>query len=597
MGWEDSFTPENQAPTGSAAPSWQDSFVPESNTNNKVPPPYLPDRGLGQDLTAQAVQGATFGLGDEGMAALAAGLSAKDRLGTQEGVTLENLGKDYGSALDYERGAEKKFQQEHPAEALGANLVGGLITGGAGASTKAGTSIANSLRTGSAGARLAKNAALGAVSGGAYGFGSGEGDAENRLKGAGEGAIAGGVTGAAIPAAGAAAGAVKDLVFPQASESLIPLAQKAVENYGIPLSRSQVGDSKVAKALASTVEEVPFSGAASFRDKQQNAFNKAVSNTIGEDSDKITPDVVNAAYKNIGKKFDSILAGKQIKVSDDALNQLAAIEDDASRSITGDHFKIVKNNINKFLNDISPDGTISGEKIGSLRSNLSKTLRGTKNDASLYLHDINDAVMDASVDGFPGDREILNQARRQYKNLKTIEDLAEKSTDGNISPSLLLGRVRQKFSDFSRGGGGELGDLARIGHAFLRDSIPNSGTARRLMSYGALGGAGALTSFPLVAKGVASARGFNALNTSQKLVKNALNPKAASQAVGQLAGAGKAAIAGGAAEQARKEPLSITIHPSDRPGYKQPFFKGGVVRKSPPKTRQTYHPGSVGGRR
>lgn len=40
-------------------------------------------------------------------------------------------------------------------------------------------------------------------------------------------------------------------------------------------------------------------------------------------------------------------------------------------------------------------------------------------------------------------------------------------------------------------GGGEMADLARIGQRFLKDPIPNSGTAERLSVLGLLGGGGA----------------------------------------------------------------------------------------------------------
>lgn len=330
------------------------------------------------------------------------------------------------------------------------------------------------------------------------------------------------------PGSASLASGVKESLSPVVSNAVKPIAQKALE-YGIPLTRSQIGDSRFNQSLASVAEKMPLSGGVQFRENQQTAFNRAVASTFGENADKVTPEVIDSAYKKIGAKFDQVHNGLEVKVNDDILNQLSAIEDDAKHSVTGDHFKIVQNNINKFLNDIDENGVVPGEKLNSLRSNLAKTLKSTRNDASPYLGEIHDLVMDAATGKNPQAQQLLNEARYQYKNLKTIEPLAAKNAAGDISPALLTNRVRQSYRDFPRGGGGKLGDLARIGNAFLKEKIPNSGTPERQLAYKIAGGAGAaLTgalnpSAALVGAGaLGAARGFNALNQSQRSVQAGL---------------------------------------------------------------------------
>lgn len=486
------------------------SYAQQNVGGQKPQAPPQPQAGAG-DYLQQVAKGGTFGFADEIGAGLAAGKMAFDK------GRLNDLGSDYDAGLQGVRAEQANFEQQNPLTSMGLQTLGGVGTALGGGMLGAGKALMGGLRAGGLPTRIASNAAAGAASGAAYGFGTSEGQ-ENRLQSAGQGALAGGAVGGAIPLAGAAF----RQIAPEVNQTIAPLAQKAMNDYKIPLSSSQLGDSGFAKTLASTAEEVPLSGALKFRDKQQTAFNKALAKTIGEDADKITPETINSAYINIGKKFDDALAGRTITINDDILNKIAQIESDASESITGDHFKIVKGNISKVLNDIAEDGTISGEKINSLRSNLTNTLRKTRNDASSYLADLRDAVVDASVDGSPGSRELLNQARLQYKNLKTIEPLAEKADRGDLSPSLLLSKVSNSFSDFSRGGGGELGDLARIGQTFLKDKIPNSGTPRRLMAYGALG-AGSVANLPIALKALGTAAGYNALNTFQPLIKGAVN--------------------------------------------------------------------------
>lgn len=572
----------------------------------------------------QFLQGATFGFGDEAQSALAAAA-----LSAMNGKSLK---ENYDAAKTVSKNRLQQEVHDSPVTSVVSNLGGGFATALAGGATKAGAAVGDWLGAGNLPVRMAKGALAGTASGGLYGAGTA--DEGGRLAGAISGAKTGAIVGGAIPPVAAGVGAVKNAILPKVAPDAQELAQKALD-YGIPLSRSQVGDSKFAKTLASTTGEVPLSGAPQFVEKQAQAFNRAVSKTFGEDADKITPDVIDAAYKNIGAKYDYALKGKTIKIvpdtpnytpqhlndavdewgnlkeleknlinsveskaqlssqqggfwrgrsitfaADEAKNlanvrqqissqesligkieknisnpntktknyiqSLAELQQDAETNLTQDHAAIVKNNINNLLNNISPDGTISGEKLGSLRSSLSSTLKNTRNDASSYLGRLRDEIMDMAGQATP----VLKQANAQYKALKTIEPLAVKATEsgGNISPSLLQARVAQSFRDYSGGGGGQLGDLARIGQRFIKETVPNSGTARRLAAYKMLyeipgATAGALAGgAPGAAAGavgtMAGARGFNALNTFQPLVRSAVDagPQSSTLIPGLLGG-------------------------------------------------------------
>lgn len=492
---------------------------PQTNAQPKQQAP----QSIGRTVLDQAEQGATFGFGDEYMD-LVGSMVAKNLpevLGGRPDLMKDVSQRDlYNEARSNTKQRLQAQFEQNPGTSIASNIGGALLTGGAGASTATGSTIANSLRAGSTGARIAKGILAGELSGALYGAGTA--DDGKRGVGAAEGAVLGGAFGGAVPAIGAAASGVKNAVLPAIADSLKPLARKAVD-FGIPLSRSQLGDSRFAKVLASSAAKVPFSGGGDFQKTQIQAFTKAVAKTIGEDVDNLSPSTISSAYTNIGKKFDDALGGQTIKLTDDMLDRLGQIEAEAADTVTGDHARIVKNQITSFLSDIAPDGTISGEKINSFRSKLASILSKTRNDASPFLKDLQEHIVDISVDGAPDKRALLNEARLQYKNLKTIEPLAEKAMDGQISPALLLNRVRAKYKNFARGGGGDLGDLARIGQQFLKDPIPNSGTPERLLAYGALGGAGWAEPMSAVSA-ILSAKGFNMANQSQALVKNALKP-------------------------------------------------------------------------
>lgn len=142
-------------------------------------------------------QGATGSFGDEVKSSIGAyyaklfgGDDTKD-LSLGELANMSNKAQNQELERDYE---------ENPASTIAGNLAGGLLTGAKIASTKPGTALANSLRTGGTKARIAKNAAVGATSGAVYGAGGAENT--ERLSGAGKGAIIGGAVGGAIPAVG-----------------------------------------------------------------------------------------------------------------------------------------------------------------------------------------------------------------------------------------------------------------------------------------------------------------------------------------------------------------------------------------------------------
>lgn len=161
--------------------------------------PMSQDTSIGRTALDQGLQGATFGFSDEITDRIGAGLAS---LATDE---------SYSDLLKEARGTSKdsmaaQFEQR-PGLSLVSNLAGGLLTGGAGASTKTGTTLANSLRTGGTALRIGKGALAGAASGGLYGAGTA--DEGKRLAGAGKGAAIGGAFGAAVPAIGAAASGLK----------------------------------------------------------------------------------------------------------------------------------------------------------------------------------------------------------------------------------------------------------------------------------------------------------------------------------------------------------------------------------------------------
>ena len=209
-----------------------------------------------------------------------------------------------------------------------------------------------------------------------------------------------------------------------------------------------------------------------------------------------------------------------LSLDNNLLGKLAGVQDEAQRFGASDTSTAVKNALEELLSKIDDTGAIPGKAYQSFDSKLGK-LTKAGGEKALYLGQVREAVRGAMDDSISAtDKEAWKTARSQYRNLKTVRDLvAKEGADGNISPALLAGRINANNAgkeSMAMGGGGELGDLARIGRQFVRDPIPDSGTANRLLALTALGGgAGAsLYADPYTTIGVigGAATGGRALN-------------------------------------------------------------------------------------
>lgn len=386
------------------------------------------------------------------------------------------------------------YQPENGAEHLAGAMsrgLGGLVGGmglGAGLAGSARPSISafGDAMTSNPGAQLA------AVNAGSI--------ASDRARAAGwspAAQIGLGMAGGLLPAAaagvsqGAIASAKAALSAPSAETAA--LAQKAAAQ-GIPLKASQISDSTPLKILDSVTSKIPFSGAKGFQNQQQEAFNQAVSRTIGEDSNKITPEVFAKARDRIGSEFDRLTANNFVPIDSNLMTKLRDVMQEAAASFGPDAASMVNAHVNRLINQ-SVNGVIPGRVLQSVDSSLGRAMRvGGEN--SVPLGDLQETLRDALQQNIrPEDVQAWNTARQQWRDLKTIEPLVASSTTGDVPGAQLMGRVTANSSGkgaMARGARGDLGDLAQIGKQFMRDPIPDSGTASRLMTMDALKGVGSV---------------------------------------------------------------------------------------------------------
>lgn len=306
-----------------------------------------------------------------------------------------------------------------------------------------------------------------------------------------------GVAAAAIPSVAAKSGnALSSRLIGTVEPETAALARTARNQYGIPINAGQMSESPGVRFAASTSNRLPFSGAGADAADQQTAFNRAVSTTFGQPADKITPSVMAAAKDRIGQALDDVAAKTTIKVDPQFATDLTKTFSDAQSVLPQSELGPLKNQISNVFDTIDPQsGTISGDSYQALTRKgapLDRAMNSSDPNVKFYAGQIREALDDAMERSAPPEVAAqLQQARSQYKNMKTVEDLVEKSPTGNISPALLMNETRKSFSNMAYGGGGDLGDLARIGQRFLKEP-PSSGTAERSNVINMLANAGGL---------------------------------------------------------------------------------------------------------
>jgi len=512
--------------------------VPEGTTRSEimarlekaqipVNQPEAPEVGIGRTMLDQGLQGATFGFADE----------ISDRIGA--GIASVATGESYDSLLKEARQSTKERMaaefEQNPVTTVASNIAGGLLTGGAASTTKAGAAVTNSFRAGNLPARVAKGVVSGAATGAAYGAGTA--DEGSRLEGAKQGAILGGVVGGATPVVAATAKGLKSAVAPQIDKATGELAKRA-KDLGISLRLDQVSPTRARKTVQKISQDLPFSGADTFEASQRQQWNTAVAKTIGQKD--LSPESIKAFLDDASEKFGSVLKDKIIKTDIKALDKAQEIVNSARENITKEYSDIVTGKAERLVNQLftarqvksgieyTPKN-LNGEKLASIRSKLVKELPSVAGGARGLVADLVDVIDDIAQKNLVAeDIKKLGIARREWRNFKTLEPLLEKATEGSVNPTSLLERVAaSKYIKASRLKVGEddLVDLARIGKQFM-PKAGGSDTQTKLLYAGGGGlGAAALTNPAMAVQGLAvtggtlaANRGLQKLNANQNLI-------------------------------------------------------------------------------
>lgn len=391
--------------------------------------------------------------------------------------------------------------------------------------------------------------AIPAVAGGALAGGAmNEAEPDHPLLSAAA-SLLGGKVGAGVANFGAAATGLK----PPAGGSLpiedAQLAQRA-QALGIPLNIAQVSRSPAAKYAYSLTGKMPMSGAHPFEEAQRGSWTRAVTKTFGEDSDKVTPEVLQAARDRIGNDFNGVAARTTIPMSNQFMTDLQGIVNRAKLTMSADSVKPVENQAMNIVDTAANNGgDIGGRayidltaKGGPLDTMMQSSDSGLR-QAGIQLRSIIDNHLQANA--APQDLATLQQARAQWKAMKTVEPLTLRAdtpgsatpSTGDINPAALRSAVNQSYKNAALAPLGKvpLNDLAKIGQRFLKE--PGSSGSGERWALGTMG-VGAMEAMregvnPAMAvgapiAGMAASRLTNSVLRNQMLAKQmvaaSLNP-------------------------------------------------------------------------
>ncbi len=201
------------------------------------------------------------------------------------GINALVNGDSYATERALQQQQMAEYAAQHPDATMAAQIGGGVLGSGAMVAAAPAAFGVN------AGASLATNALAGA----ATNAGVSAADAAARGGNVGQSAAIGGALGGLAPLAGAGMNALGRVATggTMAADDA-SLAALARDKYGIPLTNDQLSGDTGMGFLRSASDRLPFSGAGSDIANTQAGFNQAVSNTIGENAPKLTPQIMTA---------------------------------------------------------------------------------------------------------------------------------------------------------------------------------------------------------------------------------------------------------------------------------------------------------------
>lgn len=389
---------------------------------------------------------------------------------TRSGRFMEQLQKTFGTPTAKEVAAQrpeeiKKVREENQAiNKTNAGLAGNVVGDIGQAVVLPGGSL---IKTGLSGM------ALGAT----QPVGEGESRTLNAIGGGGAGLLGQ----AGVNVLGRIAEPVVKNLSKQAEKSI-----QVLKDAGVPLDLAQETGSKVMGWAKRLTSDNPFTGARNqaFEEAQNNAFTKSISKTMGEDAERITPEVLKNAKTRLGDNYDYLFDNNGVRVTRSFQKDLSELRD-ASEKVMPEGQKGISNIVNDILEKSKTNmGHLDGKQYQAIKQQLA-AMEAQGGTAGHYAGELREKLFEGLSNtieklGNPKDLELLKMTNKQYGNMKKIEDVALKDPDGHVSASKLYNSLttKSKRNAFYQDDP-ELAKLATAGKSVLPEKMPNSGTIAR----------------------------------------------------------------------------------------------------------------------
>jgi hypothetical protein len=304
------------------------------------------------------------------------------------------------------------------------------------------------------------------------------------------------------------AGAPRPSPSTQLSPEMSKLA-KVAERQGVPLSLGQKTGSRPIQMMESVLENLPSTAGSQLAkgEAQQRAFTASALKKAGMTGSAGEAETLLAKKKELGSAIGEIAKRNNLDFNKGLTDKLAAIVDDA-----GQHLPPTKgmhgytNPVADYVDMILSQVDDSGKMLGTNYQGWREPLRGLASNPvdGRYYRDIRSALDSSFRDQLKGaEAETAKKLSREYANLKVIIDSlgghGKLPAAGQIPPSQLSAALARSVGKENKTlGVGDLNELSRVGQAFVKDKLPDSGTSQRqfyrdLMTMnlpGVLGGAG-----------------------------------------------------------------------------------------------------------
>lgn len=265
----------------------------------------------------------------------------------------------------------------------------------------------------------------------------------------------------------------------------------AAEREGIPLTAGDRTGSRALKTTESVLENLPSTSAAQLaaRDTQQRAFTAAVLRRAGINADSAEAQTLLSQKKKIGGELGDIAKSGQLDFSQGLNARLGEIVADANRHLPPEVAANVISTVEKIQAQAAHQSSLVGAMSGDTYQGWREPLRGLASNAETgrYFQQIRSSMDDAFKGQLAGaEGDAFKEASRKYANLKTIMDamggVGNLPAKGQVSAAQLSAALTRAMGREGMAlGRGDLNELSRIGNLFVKEQIPNSGTAQRTM--------------------------------------------------------------------------------------------------------------------